>query len=510
MSIVFAGFHQPAGLGMSQPKHETDKGGYARAESEREQFRSRCPRSIRFDILQAAHGIRNAQNGGERMDLVLIRHAAAAETSPGLDDRSRELTPRGVNMLRQAMPRLQKHIKPGSVQIWSSPAVRALQTARIIAEKLKAKGVSTFDWIYTGDDAAFRDELQRADRNATVLIVGHLPPLGEWCGQLSGETVLFRKNGMAGLSMEGEHPARARLQWLFRASLQTVLDTPPDKSGLLLDCKHETLVLLKKLSKTRLRFLRRPDDPESAHQMRVSVKQARSLLSFVRPAVADEDHKGSQASLKALADRFSHVREVDVLLAQLRSLTGKEKGGPGLQSLKKFLKKERRAGEAALCDYLSDNSFEELLNDVSSRVRHWDGPGYEPAQSGPLLLKRYEYWCRNAARALESLDTGYPRLVHRLRIRLKKLSAVHALLRLPPPGEGTDPANIKPLERILGGICDTYAGVSLLQRLGSRPDAGKLKAETDAFAELLERRREKLTGKLEAFLPQRQARRFSP
>jgi bisphosphoglycerate-dependent phosphoglycerate mutase len=89
---------------------------------------------------------------GARMKrLFLIRHAKSSWDDPALPDKDRPLGDRGRRDARKMGKRLAKRdVKPDL--ILSSPARRALKTARIIAKKLdyKLKDIVVDDRLYAG------------------------------------------------------------------------------------------------------------------------------------------------------------------------------------------------------------------------------------------------------------------------------------------------------------------------------------------------------------------------
>ncbi len=56
-------------------------------------------------------------------------------------------------------------------------------------------------------------------------------------------------------------------------------------------------------------FLAEPGEPESAHKCRVRIRQMRALLSFAKPALNRQPYDHIQDRLRALADKFSYIRE---------------------------------------------------------------------------------------------------------------------------------------------------------------------------------------------------------
>ncbi len=153
------------------------------------------------------------------MDIFFIRHAKARERNPALPDAGRELVEKGRRETLEAIPYLKKQLKPGQeIHIFTSPAARALQTTQLIAKGLGLTQIPVqLDGIYTGETEALFRELAALPEASCALVVGHEPYLGSFCGMISGESISFKKSGMAGFSRTGSDPLRAARFWLHRA-----------------------------------------------------------------------------------------------------------------------------------------------------------------------------------------------------------------------------------------------------------------------------------------------------
>ena len=123
------------------------------------------------------------------MDLILWRHAEAADGSP---DHARELTPKGIKQSAKIAALLRQHL-PDNHRVLVSPAVRAQQTASSLT--------SHFTLAPTiSPGASAQAVLQAArwpDAGDAVLVVGHQPTLGEVAAQLLGcaDTTFSIKKG---------------------------------------------------------------------------------------------------------------------------------------------------------------------------------------------------------------------------------------------------------------------------------------------------------------------------
>ncbi|MDW7656278.1 MAG: histidine phosphatase family protein, partial [Bacillota bacterium] len=71
------------------------------------------------------------------MHLILVRHGIAEDAGPGQPDADRRLTLQGKHRLSDAMPGLSRYLSgQKSIEIWSSPLSRAVETAEILANGL--------------------------------------------------------------------------------------------------------------------------------------------------------------------------------------------------------------------------------------------------------------------------------------------------------------------------------------------------------------------------------------
>jgi phosphohistidine phosphatase len=109
--------------------------------------------------------------------LYLVRHAKAVERDAGYPDLERELIKRGQKDARQVAEHLaSRGAAPGV--IISSPAVRAVATARIFGKQFNypSKRIRTRKAIYNQPASALLDILQTPEEECDqVMLVGHDP-----------------------------------------------------------------------------------------------------------------------------------------------------------------------------------------------------------------------------------------------------------------------------------------------------------------------------------------------
>ena len=158
------------------------------------------------------------------MNLYLMRHGLAVERgTPGYDsDRERPLTSKGERKVRRVAEALMR-MEISFDAIFSSPLIRAQQTADVLSNEMKFKGKVQFtEHLSPGGGAKELVHLLQHHSGSTkeILIVGHEPDLGQLAATLlsggDGLTIVFKKGGVAKLAVEHLRLGRcATLEWLL-------------------------------------------------------------------------------------------------------------------------------------------------------------------------------------------------------------------------------------------------------------------------------------------------------
>jgi phosphohistidine phosphatase len=150
--------------------------------------------------------------------LYLIRHAIAAERGPDWpDDDKRPLTERGIARFKECVKGL-AWLDLQVDEIFTSPLVRAKQTADILAAGVSGKPViKVLDALSPGHTAtSVLAQLNKAARRRRIALVGHEPDLGELAAHLigAGRALPFKKGGACRIDVESLSSRRAgALDW---------------------------------------------------------------------------------------------------------------------------------------------------------------------------------------------------------------------------------------------------------------------------------------------------------
>ena len=160
------------------------------------------------------------------MEIIFIRHEQAEAGHADLPDRERRLSQKGQAQAQAAVVELVDYLQKADISpdpdlgqlgnsvesnvasqtpatvIWTSPALRAQETAQPIVEALKV-AADLQDFIYSGEFSKLQAALAEPPQSvATLLLVGHEPILSQWIEKLTGEAVKMKKGDRASVKLD--------------------------------------------------------------------------------------------------------------------------------------------------------------------------------------------------------------------------------------------------------------------------------------------------------------------
>ena len=153
-------------------------------------------------------------------EIYIVRHAIAAERGDEWpDDAKRPLTTRGIARFKEAVEGL-AWLKIEVDEIFTSPLVRAKQTASLLAAGLTGKApVKTLESLAPGHaPASVLHELAKNAKSQRVALGGHEPGLGELAAHLigSGRALPFKKGAVCRIDIQSFTSRRpGELQWFL-------------------------------------------------------------------------------------------------------------------------------------------------------------------------------------------------------------------------------------------------------------------------------------------------------
>lgn len=148
------------------------------------------------------------------MKLYFLRHGHAENAANGLSDEERRLTPEGTTRLHTAA-RVMAQLRLPPLHIYSSPRVRAYQTAEIVANALGLPFEVREEVNFGFNLAAIRTLMNATKNGADLMFVGHQPTLSEVIGHITGADVEMKPGGLARVDLLSLDPLRGTLVWLI-------------------------------------------------------------------------------------------------------------------------------------------------------------------------------------------------------------------------------------------------------------------------------------------------------
>lgn len=158
----------------------------------------------------------------ENLDLIILRHGEAGTRIPiPNEDSERALTEKGKEEMEQVARSLRR-MKLKVNCIATSPLMRSLETAKIVASGIKKQDkLEMWDELKPeGHRSAFYERLSGLKEESLIIIVGHEPFLSSLIGDLvagrPSSRITLKKAGAARISINALKPkASGRMKWLL-------------------------------------------------------------------------------------------------------------------------------------------------------------------------------------------------------------------------------------------------------------------------------------------------------
>lgn len=406
--------------------------------------------------------------------LVLVRHGKAQTRSGEQPDDRRTLTKAGRRALAARLPRqlsLLESPKDSACQLWTSPAARTRQTADMIAKELVLPAATVHTSLLEQDIPTFLDEVAKSPV-PSLIVVGHNPFIEDVVKRLGGRRLQFLPGAAAALTLpEDGSTDRAYLQWFVQGASAR---------------RWKTLLILEKVLKKSLKkmemhlsdFLHHPEDPETLHDLRVSIRTLRSLLAFIAPFQNRKQNQSVQSSLHDVFVQTSHLRELDVLLEQTDDPSS-EADDLVAASTALRMKEQRR-----LVNFFHSKKTKKKFARVHRELHslNWKKSvayeGLGPEQVRSLFVDLFTSFDT----ALANLDLKDVEATHNLRKEAKQVRYVAEHLGRFFEGEASSAASLATeVQDWLGGLCDARINVVIAENFPSATLSEQGLREIDAL-----------------------------
>lgn len=419
--------------------------------------------------------------------LVLIRHGKAAPRETWHeDDVLRPLTEGGKRALEAHLPHmlalLDKETRANAC-IWTSPAVRTVQTAQVVAGILGASAPQEQEFLLTEDADAFLRAFEQCDASC-VIAVGHNPFVDDMAARLAGARLPFFTGAAAALRVadgasESSRPA-ARLLWFVQG--------PKASRFANLVAFEEVLRSGAEAVDARLRaFLENPSDPETMHKFRVSIRTLRSLAAFVAPWQKASQNKKLQLRLRTVVRWTSRLRELDVLCGQAAELV------PANEELCAAIAQARDEERARVQKRLASKRCANLLSGAYDLIRDtaWKGSVKRGGLSRKAIRARFERLLGCLEDAMAALDAADAEATHDVRKDAKRVRySAENFGAFLDEGAVTVAKRMVKMQDGLGAVCDARVNLAIIdgfprKKLSEQANAAldALRAQNAAFLE---------------------------
>ncbi|WP_159072177.1 CHAD domain-containing protein [Trichococcus paludicola] len=444
--------------------------------------------------------------------LILIRHGSAEERTPEGDDFYRKLTEAGVEELTAFLPDIAPLLtENGNLKIWTSPLIRARQTAELVAEATAVEEIQQQEFLATGDFVAFMDALKQEDEGFNLALVGHEPYMSSWTKELIGAAIPFKKGAVALFTVDVTAEPIGNLEWLLapgesakcKHAEVSEKKHAADKYEGTADCYQgegeDTLyadIINEQVAGVQhayAAYQQDPVEPESAHALRVAIRQLRALLNFNKASGEEKYYREAGEDWRDIATTFGYLRELDVLMEECRELRGlypdmlAEDG-----QVMSWLMEGRQGEQDSIHELITSGALTERILDAEAATAHFlKSISLDDDQQKKATIKKIEKMKKRLMRKWEEVDFSNHEQTHSLRINAKKLR--YAATYLAPIMGEMDKQTIKEMKKVqtaLGTLCDFDINGHLLLEMADKTDDPELQHHFRTLSEHQFQRRE--------------------
>ncbi|PKK40636.1 hypothetical protein ABB02_00085 [Clostridiaceae bacterium JG1575] len=435
------------------------------------------------------------------MNILLIRHGEALARNLALADEERPLTLEGRKAVQRFAPILAFYLKQHSVRLITSPKLRARQTAKLLEEAgLPAPEVMRF--VATGTLSSLK-RLLRGTLDTTLVIVGHAPYLDEWIYALTEQCVTLSKGGVAQIELTEGDVLKGRVTFaLSLADASRLLAAGGIRDWKTLFEKDLSRVLegaFDAMMSRRDDFLAAPSASEGVHQLRVKIRQYRSVISLLKPLLKKKTYRSLQGKLRGFAQECAYLRELDVLLEQWRDasalfeahhLTG--------EAFEAILRAERAQEAQRLFQFFETPKRAQQLEEIQRELRSSLSLKKAPCYSlDDLVCGTLKTWHQKIQEQVQRIDANDRAAIHALRIRSKKIRYVlEVFKREKTPRMDGMYAQEKAWQEHLGRITDANRNQEAVLEIAAHYPHAPIEEELAVF---LEQQKAEAQGLYEAF-----------
>ncbi len=413
--------------------------------------------------------------------LVLVRHGKAEKAPDGSSDLYRELTPDGRHALEIAYPRTFSLLEDyDDINVWSSPAIRAMQTAQVVANVLGVDGIEVDQTLYDQNVDAILAQIATTPEE-TVVIVGHVPSLDAIASRLLdaiasrllGMTIRLNKGAALALELpQPEAAAEGEVATPAPASLLWFVDGPkPSVWGSLVSIEGEVTASAGELAASAERFFNNPDDADALCDFRMAVRRLRSLVSFLAPWESKKQAERADKVLRNLLDATARLRGIDIFSQTVDDLV--EAGELGENSLLPVAcAHERKLERSSFMELVRKKGLAKKLDALVKELSgfRWKKSVLARGLNEEDLKSRFDEELDALDQALFGLDLSSANAVYDARRDAKELHYVANRLGVVLGDERAQMSQyMDEIQRDLGALCNARTNATLADEFRHSP-----------------------------------------
>lgn len=424
--------------------------------------------------------------------LVVMRHGKAQSRDAGISDEERALTTAGRRALQSRLREMLKLCdidKDAQVEVWSSTTERTWETAELLMEALRKRGISIGspvkgqESLRSEDSEELLEQVAQSDADV-IFAVGHNPATQDVVRLLTGDVLTFTPGAMAavrlGDDVEGAGSAQAnRLLWFVQGPEARRWKTLTTSEHVMASANHTLQTRVEK-------FLEHPEDPETLHKLRVSIRTLRSLTAFLKPFQDADQNAQVQSDLRDVVLITSSLRELDVLCDRVSK---RDDVSPELeQACQDLAATERAAVIESLTSKYCTRRLARVDKVLAGGMR-WRKDVERNGLAQEDLQERFAQMVDRLRDALDTLDIADAQRTHQVRKMAKRVRYVGENFKdlLSPDALAASREAIAEQNR-LGKLCDARVDLGIfdefpVEELSARAqwDLNLLRAETEEY-----------------------------
>jgi phosphohistidine phosphatase len=327
------------------------------------------------------------------MILVLLRHGAAEKLQESFIDHDRKLIEKGVHRTSHIALCL-KSILLSPVTLYSSPLIRAYETAEIISTTFGELPVHFSDELATGDYKTFLGTL---DTEGTIIAVGHEPYLSALLFELTKVKIEFKMSSFAIVEINHEN-----VNFITYAKYADIARTTKKTSY------FQSLAQIRDII-NNANYI---EDPLSLHRYRVRLRHIDTLLYHLNHAKHTIYDEKLHLDVSIQLESSNSLREIDATIERLNSDLKIS------AALKKLIEKERKNQISIYKKSIEKTDFNQNLQYNSFILLN---RFYKIKKRKALVCEMFEDLLKKTKDFIEKMDKQSIEDLHDLRLFIKKI-----------------------------------------------------------------------------------------